>query len=191
VAAEVARLRTGVAALLPTLDQLFHGREQEALYEHAAALAAQGIPPDLAEWATRVMYAFGLLDIVEVSHTTGRDVREVAGVYYVLSERFRVDHLLSKISELPREDRWQTLARMALRYDLYAALAALTVEVLAASEPADAPEDRVTQWEKSNAPSIARARKAMGEFNDSRADLAALSVLLRQIRTLVRASSST
>jgi glutamate dehydrogenase len=45
---------------------------------------------------------------------------------FVLSAQFRVDYLLSKISALPREDRWQTLARMALRYDLYAALAELT-----------------------------------------------------------------
>ena len=30
----------------------------------------------------------------------------------------------------------------------------------------------------------------MGEFDDSRADLAALSVLLRQIRTLVRTSAA-
>jgi len=114
----------------------------------------------------------------------------VARVYFVLSDRFRIDDLLSKISALPREDRWQTLARMALRYDLYAALAALTAEVLASSEPTAAAEDRVLAWEQRNASTIARARNAIGEVDDSRADLAALSVLLRQIRTLVRASAA-
>jgi glutamate dehydrogenase len=79
---------------------------------------------------------------------------------------------------------------MALRYDLYAALAALTTEVLA-STPADAPaEDRVVQWEQTNATAIVRARNALAEFADSGADLAALSVLLRQIRTLVRTSAA-
>ena len=63
----------------------------------------------------------------------GRDVHEVATVYYLLSDRFRVDDLLSQISALPRDDRWQTMARMALRYDLYAALAALTAQVLASA----------------------------------------------------------
>ena len=113
-------------------------------------------------------------------------------MYFVLSERFRVDDLLSKISALPREDRWETLARMALRYDLYAALAALTIEVLAATDPraAATAEDRVTQWEQANATSIARTRNAIGEFDEARADLAPLSVLLRQIRTLVKASST-
>ena len=51
-------------------------------------------------------------------------------------------------------------------------------------------EARVLEWERSNAASIARARNAIGELEDS-GDLAALSVLLRQIRTLVRTSAAT
>jgi len=79
---------------------------------------------------------------------------------------------------------------MALRYDLYAALAALTVEVLAGT-PADAtPTDRVTLWEQKNASPIGQAKKAIGELDTSRSDLAALSVLLRQIRTLVRTAAA-
>jgi len=190
VTAETAWMRPGVATLLPKLPELFQGREREALRENAVDLVARGIPEELAEWATRIMYGFGLLDVVEVAQSTGRDLDEVARVYFVLSDRFRIDDLLSKISALPREDRWQTLARMALRYDLYAALAALTAEVLASSEPTAAAEDRVLAWEQRNASTIARARNAIGEVDDSRADLAALSVLLRQIRTLVRASAA-
>jgi glutamate dehydrogenase len=115
----------------------------------------------------------------------------VASVYFVLSDRFRIDDLLSKISALPREDRWQSLARMALRYDLYAALAALTRNVLAGGEPTDPPARQVESWETANATSISRVRNAMSEFDESRADLAALSVLLRQIRTMVQTTSTT
>jgi glutamate dehydrogenase len=190
VTAETARLRPGVTELLPELDRLFRGSEREALDHNADRIAGHGVPRELAEWASRLMYGFGLLDIVEVARSTERDLREVAGVYYVVSDRFNVDDILSKISALPRDDRWQTLARMALRYDLYAALAALTTEVLAASDSSVDPEERVAQWERANESSIERTRKAIGEFEDSRADLAALSVLLRQIRTLVRASSA-
>ncbi|GAA3240985.1 NAD-glutamate dehydrogenase [Dactylosporangium siamense] len=189
VPGEIARLRPGVSRLLPQLETLFRGREREALHTHAAALRGLGLPADIADTTTRIMYGFGLLDIVEVASQTGRDVNEVATVYYVLSERYRVDDLLSKISRLPREDRWQTLARMALRYDLYAALAALTAEVLNATAPDDA-ETRVHEWEQSNAALIARTRNAIGEFAESRGDLAVISVLLRQIRTLVRTSAA-
>ena len=190
VEAEIARLKPGVTRLLPDLGTLFRGAERESLRAHIAAMLERGIPEQTADWATRVMYGFGLIDIVEVAQGRGRDVAEVAGLYYVLSEHFRVDDLLSKISLLPREDRWQTLARMALRYDLYAALAALTGEVLASTSQGSTPEDRVTEWERVNEASIARVRKAIGEFQDSHADLAALSVLLRQIRTLVRTSAA-
>lgn len=191
VPAEIARLRDGIARLLPRMETLFYGSERESIAAHIDSMTERGVPRELAERSTRLMYSFGLLDVVETATGTGRDVGEVASVYFVLSDRFRVDSLLSKISLLPREDRWQTLARMALRYDLYAALAALTAEVLD-STPGDlSPQERVQQWEQSNATSIHRAERAMGEFDESRADLAALSVLLRQIRTLVRTSAAT
>ena len=190
VPAEIARLRDGIARLLPGLENLFYGTEREAIAAHIDSLTEKGLPRELAEQATRLMYSFGLLDVVETARSTGRDVSEVASVYFVLSDRFRVDSLLSKISLLPREDRWQTLARMALRYDLYAALAALTAEVLGSTPDSLPPVERVQEWEQSNATSIHRARRAMGEFDESRADLSALSVLLRQIRTLVRTSAA-
>ncbi len=79
---------------------------------------------------------------------------------------------------------------MALRYDLYAALAALTAEVLASSESSASAEDRVAEWEQANESNIARARNASPSSTSRVADLAPLSVLLRQIRTLVRASAS-
>ncbi len=189
VAAEVDRLRPGISALLDDLGSLCRGRERQAMRAKAERLAAMGIPADVAEAAARVMYGFGLLDIVSLADASQRPVREVAAVYFVLSERFRVDDLLSRISELPRDDRWQTLARMALRYDLYAALAALTSEVIAATAWGEA-QDRVTEWEQANTSAIARTRNAIAEFGESRADLAALSVMLRQIRTLVRTAGS-
>ncbi|MFJ8204698.1 NAD-glutamate dehydrogenase [Micromonospora chalcea] len=190
VPAEIDRLRDGVAQLLPDLEHRFWGTEREAIAAHIESLVERGLPRDLAEQATRLMYSFGLLDIVETAQATRRDVGEVASVYFVLSDRFRVDALLSKISLLPREDRWQTLARMALRYDLYAALAALTAEVLGSTPDDVPPVERVQEWEQANATSIHRAHRAMGEFDESRADLSALSVLLRQIRTLVRTSAA-
>ncbi|HEX5540815.1 MAG TPA: NAD-glutamate dehydrogenase [Micromonospora sp.] len=189
VPGEIARLRP-VSQLLPELDNLFVGDERQALKDYAAAMAERGLPHELSERIARVVYSFGLLDVVETAAGTGRDLGEVASVYFVLSDRFRVDGLLSKISLLPREDRWQTMARMALRYDLYAALAALTVEVFGSTPDSLPATERVDQWEQTNATSVTRTRVAMGEFHDSRADLAALSVLLRQIRTLVRTSAA-
>ena len=191
VAAEIARLGPGVAELLPQVGGLFRGAEAEAFEAHVGGLVACGVPRDLATTASRMLYAFGLLDVVEVAARTERPVREVADVYYTLSERFRVDLLLDRISALPRDDRWQALARMALRYDLYAALAELTAEVLGSTEPGAPADERVAAWTEANATSIARAQVNKAELRpDAKPDLATLSVLLRQIRTMVRASAS-
>ncbi len=189
VPAEIARLRPGISELLPRVGELFCGTEAESLREWAAKLAKLGVPEELAGWSTRLMYGFGLLDVVEVSRATGFGLQQVAGVYYALSERFKIDALLDRVSALSRLDRWQTLARMALRYDLYAALAALTTEVLSSTPDELGADARIEAWEQANASNIARARNAIGEFGESQADLAALSVVLRQIRTLVRSSA--
>jgi glutamate dehydrogenase len=189
VAGEIERLRPGVATLLPQLPDVLVGAERESMGGHVETLVGRGVPADLALATDRVVYGFGLLDVLETAKATGKDLAEVARVYFVISCRFEIDSLLSRISQLPRNDRWQTLARMALRYDLYAALAGLTAQVLR-STPSDAsPEDRVSEWEHVNAASIARAGNATGTVDDSPADLAALSVMLRQIRTLVKTSS--
>ncbi|MFC7534435.1 NAD-glutamate dehydrogenase [Actinoplanes sp. GCM10030250] len=190
VVGEISKLRPGVSTLLPELPRLVVGGESRALEARAETLVGKGVPEELSATVSRVFYGFGLLDILETAAAIGREPREVAEVYFVLSERFGVDALLSHISRLPRGDRWQTLARMALRYDLYAALAALTAEVLQSTPASAGPEDRVSEWEQVNAASIARASNAMGDVDDSPADLAALSVLLRQIRTLVKTSSA-
>ncbi|MBW6438974.1 NAD-glutamate dehydrogenase [Actinoplanes hulinensis] len=190
VPGEIAKLRPGISALLPLLPEVIVGAERRALFDRIAELVAKDVPEDLAAAVSRVFYGFGLLDVLETAAAIDRDAAEVAQVYFVLSERFGVDALLSHISRLPRGDRWQTLARMALRYDLYAALAALTAEVLHSTPSSASPEDRVSEWEQVNAASIARASNAMSNVDDSPADLAALSVLLRQIRTLVKTSSA-
>jgi glutamate dehydrogenase len=189
VAAETARLRPGISSLLPRLEHLFYGREKEALLSHVDEVVAGGIPREVALPGARVMYSFGLLDIVELAEEMQRDVADVADVYFLVSERFGIDALLSRISALPREDRWQSLARMALRYDLYTALTGLTRAVLISTGGGRSSTDRVDEWERRNASVIDRARNAMGDFADSRADLAALSVVLRQIRTMVGPST--
>jgi glutamate dehydrogenase len=190
VAGEIARLQPGVQALLPQLPTVMVGAERESMAAHVDEMVQAGVPRELAETVNRVVYGFGLLDVLETAKATGRDAEEVAGVYFVISCRFQIDTLLSHISQLPRNDRWQTLARMALRYDLYAALAGLTAEVLQSTPSGASPQDRVSEWEQVNAASIARAGNAIGDVANTPVDLAALSVLLRQIRTLVKTSSA-
>ncbi len=190
VNAEIARLKPGIDELLPRVPDLFVGRESAAIRSHIDELVEQGVPSDLATRSTSALYGFGLLDVVELARRTGRPTKVVADMYYAVSERFGIDNLLDRISLLPRADRWQSLARMALRYDLYAALAGLTRVVLERGTDG-AVAQQVDAWAEANSGSIGRALNTLAMLpEDAQADLATLSVVLRQIRTVVRASAA-
>ena len=70
------------------------------------------------------------LDIVEVATETGLEVERVATVHFRLGSRLELHWLRDRIVDLPRDDRWEALARAALRDDLYSLHRALTAEVL-------------------------------------------------------------
>ncbi len=189
VDAETARFRPHVAELTRRVPDLVVGGERERLRRRAAEYEGLGAPADLALTAAALLDVFSLLDVVEVAGRSGRPVAEVAGLYFVLSERFEVDRLLTLITALPRADRWAAQARSALRYDLYTALADLTADVLATTttDPGAAPTELVERWEERNAEGLARARATLTDLDATCTwDLAALSVALRVIRTLVR-----
>ncbi|GAA4902038.1 glutamate dehydrogenase [Stackebrandtia albiflava] len=190
VPGEIARMRPGVSTLLPRIGELLRGGERDGMRVYSARLVEKGVPEGLADRVVGLMYGFGLVDVVDIADTVGQDLETVADVYYTVTERFRGDEVLDKISALSREDRWQTLARMALRYDLYAAMAALTSQVMQTTDADGSPAERVEQWEHDNATALGRVNGAIEEFATSDADLAALSVLLRQVRTLAQASAA-
>ncbi len=175
-----------VAGLTPSVPQLLRGAELDRLQQRQKDFVELGIPSDLAYDAAAKLDAFSLLEVVEISANTGEPAENVAAIYFALSEHFDVDRMLSRITQLPRDDRWSALARMALRYDLYEVLAALTRSVLVAAPDGGTPDERITIWEEANAEGLARAQGTLGDIRQAETfDLATLSVALRTVRTLV------
>ena len=74
--------------------------------------------------------AYLLLYVIEIADREGLDPVEVARVHFALGERLGLPMLVGRILALPRDDRWQTMARAALRDDVYAVHAQLTAQVL-------------------------------------------------------------
>ena len=145
-----------------------------------------GLPEDLARRWAELFEAFALLDVATIAKDTGAPMVAVAEVYYRVYDRFGVDNLLERITSLPRKDRWQALARAALRDDLYSTAADMTTAVLRETPPGEA-EARLAAWEALNADQLGRARSVFEEVNAlSRDDMASLSVALRLLRSIVR-----
>ncbi|MFG3103014.1 NAD-glutamate dehydrogenase [Streptomyces sp. NPDC048182] len=169
------------------LPKLLRGADAEWYQRIYDELTAAGVPDETATRVAGFSSAFPTLDIVSVADRMGKEPLEVAEVYYDLADRLRITQLMDRISDLPRADRWQSMARAAIREDLYAAHAALTADVLAAGHGTSTPEERFTVWEQKNAAILSRARTTLEEIQSSDAfDLANLSVAMRTMRTLLR-----
>ncbi|MEU8955798.1 NAD-glutamate dehydrogenase [Streptomyces sp. NPDC048518] len=180
----------GVAEVWAELPRLLRGSDQEWYQGIRDELTGAGVPDELAQRVAGFSSAFPALDIVAVAERTGKEPMAVAEVYYDLADRLAITQLMDRIIELPRADRWQSMARASIREDLYAAHAALTADILAAGNGASTPEERFKAWEEKNAPILSRARTTLEEIQSSDAfDLANLSVAMRTMRTLLRTHS--
>ncbi|MGQ4422847.1 hypothetical protein ACN6LL_004299, partial [Streptomyces violaceoruber] len=160
-------------------------------YQHIYdELTGAGVPDEPATLVAGFSSVFAALDIVSVADRMGKEPLDVAEVYYDLADRLGVTQLMDRISDLPRDDRWQSMARAAIREDLYAAHAALTADVLAVGNGSSTPEQRFKAWEEKNAAILGRARTTLEEIRQSDAfDLSNLSVAMRTMRTLLRTHS--
>ena len=92
--------------------------------------------------------AYAGLGVVETSRRDDIDPLEVARVHFDLAERLTLSLLTQRILALPRNDRWQTMARAALRDDLHVVHASLTAQVLAETTSGQDPGQRVVEWEE-------------------------------------------
>jgi glutamate dehydrogenase len=179
-----------VASLKARIPSMLRGVELERLQRRTVELVSLGAPPELAEETASMLDAFSLLDVVQLAQSSGEPPEQVGRLYFALSEQFEVDRMLGRITALPRDDRWAALARMALRYDLYSALAGLTRNVLTVSAGISDPDERIAAWQEANAEGLARARATLVDIASADSfDLATLSVALRVIRTLVPSGS--
>ncbi|MFJ9814281.1 NAD-glutamate dehydrogenase [Streptomyces sp. NPDC101151] len=172
------------------LPKLLRGADLE-WYQHVYdELSEVGVPDELATRVAGFSSAFPALDIVSVADRMGKEPLAVAEVYYDLADRLGIAQLMDRIIELPRADRWQSMARASIREDLYAAHAALTADILAAGNGTSSPEQRFKAWEQKNAAILSRARTTLEEIRSSDSfDLANLSVAMRTMRTLLRSHS--
>ena len=175
----------GVRAVGASLPGLLSGRDLATFTERQEAAVAREVPAELAERVAKMVPAYSAFDIVNVAADTGSDIAETAGIYFSMGGRLQIARLRDQIVALPRDDRWNTMARGALRDDLYAAHAALVCDVLKATGPGTA-DQRLAEWAQRNGEAVQRTSQTLTEiWETERSSLATLSVAVRAVRSLV------
>jgi glutamate dehydrogenase len=189
IAATVSDFAPGVAAVSQTLPTLLGPEERELARRDAAELTTSGVPPSLAERVVHFEALVPALDIVEIAGTVGLDAASAAQVYFALGGRLELHWLRDQIVALPRDTRWDAMARAALRDDVYAEQAALTAEVLRAVANGRSAGERVDSWLSHNDAAVGRCLQVVSDVRSAGPpDLARLSVAVREVRNLINAA---
>ncbi len=106
--------------------------------------------------------------------------------YFRLGYRLELNWLRDRVIELPRDDRWQALAREALRDDIYSLHRSLTQEVLAPGTSSDG-ATAIDAWSHRNGGAVERCLGMLADIKASRIyDTTTLAVALREVRNLIR-----
>lgn len=175
-----------VQAAMAQLPELIGGRELAAYQERLSAYVDRGVPEDLARRVAVLEPAYVLLGVVEVAEQLDLPTEEVARVHFALGERLGLPVLLQRIVGLPREDKWQTMARAAIRDDLHGVHTALTAQVLRSTSSEESAAARIAAWEDGDADLVASAASTLEQIcSEEAADLARVSVGLRVVRGLL------
>ena len=183
IQAAVDQLQAGVQRVQQQLPSVLCGRELEVYDKRLQTYRGAGVSDELASAIAGLPPAYAALAIVQTANRDDRDPLEVAEVHFIVGQRLGLDRLLSRIVELPRDDRWQTMARAALRDDMHAVHAQLTADVMASGNSRSA-RDMVASWER-HIPAVADSVKTLRSICASRPDLARMSVGLRIVRALL------
>ncbi|UYM04059.1 NAD-glutamate dehydrogenase [Solicola gregarius] len=177
---------TDVQRLLREMPNLLVGRELDIMRERAERLTEAGVPDALANRVASVEPAYAALGNVVTAKSHDVSAADVARVHFQLGDSLGLDRLLRRISSLPRDDRWQTMARAALRDDLYGVHHDLTGRVLR-DTPADlSAAERVKAWIEQETGTLDRIEGMLEDiWGEETPDLARLSVGMRVVRSLL------
>ena len=191
VGAEINRFAKKVAELTPRMREWLRGDDRAIVEKEDGQFTAHGVSEDLAYKVASGLYQYSLLDIIDIADIVDREPAEVADTYFALMDYLNSDALLTAVSGLPRDDRWHSLARLAIRDDIYGSLRSLCFDVLAVGEPEERGEEKIGEWELINGSRVQRARRTLNEiYQSDERDLATLSVAARQIRSMTRTSGT-
>jgi glutamate dehydrogenase len=186
LAATIAFFGDAAARLEATLPNMLGTTARQRYEAEASRLISQVVPEALARRVAALDALYASLDIADLAVSANRTVEEVAAIYCLVGDRLRFDWLHDRVLELTRADRWQALARSAMREDAEAERRAITGAVVAVSAPGTPAAAAFEQWYTPRANEVDRVLTLLDEIRAHGVfDLATLSVASREIRALV------
>lgn len=156
---------------------------------------AWGLPEELIVIWIRGFEGYALLDVIRSAADHDFEATSLAPVYFATYDRFKVDELLGLITELPRSDRWEILARQAMRGGLYETAAELALSVAEGAKgdfsTVDGAQQALASWIEEHPTRVGNIDRILDEIAEAAPDATGhprLAVVSVALRTLASAS---
>ena len=177
--------REGVARLTEALPRLGTDERRERREEIAARLTSQGVPEEIArEHSLRAELALAP-DMVAVSAATGRDLEDVAKVFFAVGAELRLDWLETELERVRAGSRMQRWALQAVREDAAHARRELAQRAFEES-PGRTPAEIVERFLHARSDAGRRLAGFLRALaREGEPDLAGLTLAVRQLRAIV------
>jgi glutamate dehydrogenase len=115
----INHLKPQITELVSNIANLIDGANYPEIAEEESKLLAENVPSHLAQIVSRQSYLVQVVDIVTIANKHNLDANMVARNYFYVGRNLQVDWLRKNVFLLPRENKWQALARSALVSDIY------------------------------------------------------------------------
>jgi glutamate dehydrogenase len=141
------------------------------------AFVKAGVDPLLAENLTALEFIFPALDLVDLAQHAGTGLEQAARAYFGIDTELDLTGWRVQINRLPTDTLWQTQARGSARDDVYSIASQITRGLLSRQE-------ELSTWRRQHGPAIDRLCRLLADICTQGADLAPVSVALRELRHL-------
>ena len=163
-------MRQNLAVWLPATAQ--------AAWQQATdVLVTAGVEAELAQNLTALEFIFPALDLVDLAQSANTSLEQAARAYFAIDAELGLTEWRTQINRLPTDALWQTQARGSARDDVYSIARQITLGQLSRKED-------VATWHTQHSQAIERLHSLLTTISTQAADLAPVSVALRELRHL-------
>ncbi|CNI59653.1 NAD-dependent glutamate dehydrogenase Gdh [Mycobacterium tuberculosis] len=192
---ELLEIFGSVVEMRRNLPEYLSGSSRDRVRAKRDAGEAWGLPEDLIVIWIRGFEGYALLDVIRAARDHDFEATSLAPVYFATYNRFTVDELLGLISDLPRNDRWEILARQALRGSLYETAAELALSVAEGAKgdfsTVEGAQQALDTWVEEHPTRVGNIDRVLQEIREAAPDASGhprLAVVSVALRTLSSAS---
>ncbi len=185
----IADLSGPVMETVHVLPDHLRGADKSAYNRNFKELVSAGAPEEIASRAAALVPSIAALDIVQAAAMADAPLETVSAVHFAIAHRLDLTWLRDRIFSLPRNSRWETMARLSLRGDLYNDHRQLTVKILASADDSTDATHLVDKWVRANHGAVSRYHKTIDELRSARTDLTTVLVATREVGTLIDRTS--